>query len=101
MAITKQNREQLHRRALPYVVAAAAMIGVTAAFLAVLDWAKAFPLVVALAHVSVITLVTVNWGVRPALLSALIGVLAFDYFFIHPLFQFSGNGLVYGAFITA
>ncbi len=76
------------------------MIGVTAAFLTVLDWAKEFPLVVALAHVGVITLVTANWGVRPALLSALIGVLAFDYFFFPPFFQFSGNGLLYGALIS-
>ncbi len=53
------------------------------------------PVNIALLYLLPVLFSAVRWGLRPAIYAAVLGVLAFDYFFIPPVFSYSVSNLRY------
>jgi PAS domain S-box-containing protein len=75
--------------ALPYLSALALMAGVTAALLPVHELVAGMPGAIALPQIIVVVVIGTHWGKGPAILAAVFGILAIDFFFLPPYFAFS------------
>jgi PAS domain S-box-containing protein len=73
---------------LPYIPAVLATAAVTVGFLPFRFLIQGKPGTVAFVQIVVVVLAATRWGSGPALAASLLGVLAWDYFFLHPSFAF-------------
>ncbi len=88
----------------PYLVAVAGMSLVIAIFLPLRAALVDRPATVAVIQIVVVVLTGIRWGTGPALVAALTGALAFNYFFLVPYYTFIiagvGDIALFLAFLT-
>jgi K+-sensing histidine kinase KdpD len=91
------------RRVAPYVAAMSGQAVVTVALEALRHLATSTA--VLLAYLTVVLFSAAAWGTWPALAAALVGALAFDYFFTYPYYDFAidkpEDWIALGAFLVA
>lgn len=85
--------------ALPYLAALALMAAVTSALLPIHELVAGMPGAIALPQIIVVVVIGTHWGKGPALLAAVFGILAIDYFFLPPYFAFSVPSLSAGTIL--
>ena len=80
---------------------AAVLTGATVLMLFLLQWAVPFPLFLLLA--GAVAMVSIEWGIGPAICAFILAVIGTDYFFVEPLYEVSLNravlvsGFIYAA----
>ena len=82
-----------HGRLIPYIAATLMVAGLTLLF-----WnaGYVFTLVnIALLYLLPVLIIAVRWGLWPSFYAAVIGVLAFDFFYVPPIFKFTVGDIRY------
>jgi two-component system sensor histidine kinase KdpD len=80
-------------KALPYIISAV-MVG-TVTVLCLLLNGHIDPANFAVIYILAVVLSAVWWGMWPSIFTSILGVLAFDFFFVHPLLTFAVSDLSY------
>lgn len=80
-------------KVLPYIISAV-MVGTVTALCLLLN-GHIDPANFAVIYILAVVLSAVWWGMWPSIFTSILGVLAFDFFFVHPLFTFAVSDLKY------